>query len=88
MTKSTICLGVPAMPSVLDNLGLVPGVIGLCFVGFVTWRSTRTTGPFKMNHPQVYAIGDAGDVLICSRDIRGGILHLQVSRSVQVEGVY
>lgn len=64
MIKSIIGLGVLAIPSVLDNLGLIPGVIALCFVGFVTWWSTRSIGLFKINHPEVYAIDDAGAVLL------------------------
>lgn len=64
MIKSIIGLGTLAIPSVLDNLGLVPGVIALCFVGFVTWWSTRVIGLFKLNHPEVYAIDDAGAVLL------------------------
>ena len=64
MIKSIIGLGALAMPSILNNLGLIPGVMVMCFVGFVSWWSTRSIGLFKLNHPEVYAIDDAGSILM------------------------
>lgn len=73
MIKSVIGLGALAMPSILHNLGLIPGVMAMLFVGLVSWWSTRSIGLFKLNHPEVYAIDDAGAVLIgkVGRDVFG-----------------
>lgn len=83
MIKSIIGLGVLAIPSVLDNLGLIPGVIALCFVGFVTWWSARAIGLFKLNHPEVYAIDDAGAVLLgkAGREIFGAAFCIREYRA-------
>lgn len=64
MIKSVIGLGALAMLSILHNLGLIPGVMAMLFVGLVSWWSMRSIGLFKLRHPEVYAIDDAGGVLM------------------------
>lgn len=63
MMKTQIGLGVLSIPSVLDTLGLVPGVILLCVVGGITTWSDYMVGVFKLRHPEVYGIDDAGELM-------------------------
>ncbi|KAL3485510.1 transmembrane amino acid transporter protein-domain-containing protein [Aspergillus germanicus] len=63
MIKTQIGLGVLAIPTAFDTLGIVPGV--LCLLGIaciITW-SNYVIGTFKLNHPEVYSIDDVGGLL-------------------------
>jgi len=63
MMKTQIGLGVLAIPAVFDSLGLIPGVISLIVIGFITSWSDYEVGVFKRNHPEVYSIDDVGRLL-------------------------
>lgn len=63
MMKTQIGLGVLSIPTAFDSLGLVPGVICLCAVAVITTWSDYIVGTFKMNHREVYGIGDAGALM-------------------------
>lgn len=60
MMKTQIGLGVLAIPTVLDTLGMVPGVICLLTVGVITTWTNYMIGQFKLNHRSVYGIDDMG----------------------------
>lgn len=61
--KTQIGLGVLSIPSVFDTLGLVPGIICLLVIAFMTGWSAWTIGSFKLKHPEVYGIDDVGGLL-------------------------
>lgn len=61
--KTQIGLGVLAIPSVFDTLGLAPGVIALVIIGCITTWSDYMVGAFKRNHKQVYGIDDCGQLM-------------------------
>ncbi|KAL5041447.1 hypothetical protein BDW71DRAFT_217849 [Aspergillus fruticulosus] len=64
MTKTQSGLGVLSVPGILDVLGLIPGVVCLCAIAFIsTWSNYVVVGRFKLQHPEVYAIDDAGDLM-------------------------
>lgn len=63
MLKTQIGLGVLSIPSVFDTLGLVPGIICLLFIAFLTGWSAWVIGDFKLRHPEVYSIDDVGQLL-------------------------
>lgn len=63
MMKTQIGLGVLAIPSVFDILGIVPGVICLIAIGGITTWSDYMVGVFKVNHPAVYGIDDVGGLI-------------------------
>ncbi|KAL2680420.1 hypothetical protein Neosp_008021 [[Neocosmospora] mangrovei] len=63
MMKTQIGLGVLSLPSVLDTLGLIPGVIILCVIAGITTWSDYMVGVFKRNHPDVYGVDDVGQLL-------------------------
>ncbi|KAG8157911.1 hypothetical protein KVR01_012183 [Diaporthe batatas] len=60
MTKSSIGLGVLSIPTVFDTLGLIPGIICLIAVGAIITWSGYVVGVFKLRHPEVYGVDDAG----------------------------
>lgn len=63
MIKTQIGLGVLSIPSVLDTLGMGPGLVVLVLIGVVTTWSNYMIGVFKKNHPSVYSIDDVGFLL-------------------------
>lgn len=66
MMKTQIGLGVLSIPAVFDTLGMVPGVICMLCIAFITTWSNYVVGVFKLNHPEVYDIGDVGKKLFGS----------------------
>ena len=63
MMKTQIGLGVLAIPSALNALGMVPGVICLVVIAIITTWSGYVIGAFKLQHRQVYSIDDAGGIM-------------------------
>ena len=63
MLKTQFGLGILSIPQVLDSLGIIPGIICLLAVAAITTWSNFVIGQFKLNHPDVYAIDDAGDLM-------------------------
>lgn len=64
MMKTQIGLGVLSIPTAFDTLGMVPGIICLCAVAFITTWSDYIVGIFKLQHPSVYGIDDAGGLIL------------------------
>ncbi|RJE23743.1 hypothetical protein PHISCL_03936 [Aspergillus sclerotialis] len=63
MMKTQIGLGVLAIPSALDALGMVPGIICLVAMAVITTWAGYIIGAFKLQHRQVYSIDDAGSIM-------------------------
>ncbi|EYE94813.1 uncharacterized protein EURHEDRAFT_531051 [Aspergillus ruber CBS 135680] len=63
MMKTQFGLGVLSIPQILDSLGIIPGIICLVVVAAVTTWSNYVIGTFKLKHPEVYAIDDAGELM-------------------------
>jgi amino acid permease len=63
MTKTQFGLGVLTMPIAFDALGMIPGVILLCFMAALTTWTGHIVGTLKLAHPGVYNIGDASAVM-------------------------
>lgn len=63
MMKTQIGLGVLSIPTAFDSLGIVPGIICLCGIAVITTWSGYVIGTFKLNHPEVYGIDDAGALM-------------------------
>lgn len=63
MMKTQIGLGVLAIPTTFDALGIVPGVICLCAIASIMTWSNYVIGTFKLNHREVYSIDDAGALI-------------------------
>ena len=74
MLKSQVGLGVLSIPSAFDVLGMIPGIICLLFIaGVATWAGF-IVGPFKLRHPHVYGLDDAGMMIAgpIAREIMAG----------------
>ncbi|KAF1352195.1 amino acid transporter [Delphinella strobiligena] len=63
MIAETVSLGVLSLPSVLANIGLVPGIILIISLGLIASYTGYTIFQFKMAHPHVANMADAGEVL-------------------------
>ncbi|KAJ5339535.1 transmembrane amino acid transporter protein-domain-containing protein [Penicillium brevicompactum] len=63
MMKTQFGLGVLSIPNVFDSLGMIPGIICVIAIATVTTWSNYVIGVFKRNHPEVYSIDDAGDLM-------------------------
>lgn len=60
MMKTQFGLGVLSIPEILGTLGMIPGIICVRFVASISTWSTYVIGTFKLRHPEVYGIDDAG----------------------------
>ncbi|KAF2021631.1 putative amino acid transporter [Aaosphaeria arxii CBS 175.79] len=60
MMKTQVGLGVLSVPAVFDTLGIVPGIICLLIIAVTSSWANRIVGLFKLKHPEVYGIDDAG----------------------------
>ena len=63
LLKSQIGLGVLSVPSAFNTLGMAPGIIILIVVAAITTWTGYVIGTFKLNHPTVYNIDDAGGIM-------------------------
>lgn len=63
MMKTQIGLGVLAIPSALDVLGMAPGIVCLIIMACITTWSGTVIGTFKLQHRQMYSIDDAGAIV-------------------------
>ncbi|RMD44454.1 hypothetical protein DV735_g615, partial [Chaetothyriales sp. CBS 134920] len=63
MMKTQIGLGVLAIPSVFDVLGMIPGLICMISIAVITTWSDYYIGVFKLKHRSVYGIDDAGTLM-------------------------
>ncbi|KAI9899834.1 hypothetical protein N3K66_004096 [Trichothecium roseum] len=63
MMKTQVGLGVLSIPAAFNTLGLIPGVICLLIIALITTWSDYIIGVFKLRHPEVYGIDDAGGLI-------------------------
>ncbi|KAJ3943619.1 uncharacterized protein N0V96_006548 [Colletotrichum fioriniae] len=63
MMKTQMGLGVLSIPSILDTMGIIPGVILICVISGITTWSDFIVGGFKLRHPEVYGVDDAGELM-------------------------
>jgi amino acid permease len=59
MMKTQIGLGILTIPGSFHILGLIPGIILLCFIAFLTGWASHVIGAFKHRHWETYGIDDA-----------------------------
>lgn len=63
MLKLQIGLSVLSLPGIFDTLGMVPGCILLLVVSAIATWTSYMVGAFKLKHPEVYSIDDAGGLM-------------------------
>ncbi|EGV66721.1 hypothetical protein PSN45_002655 [Yamadazyma tenuis] len=73
ITKTQIGLGVLGLPSTMNVLGFLPGMVCLIVLCILsTWTGVEI-GRFRLNHPSVYGIDDATDMIFgkYAREVMG-----------------
>jgi hypothetical protein len=60
MLAGNVSLGVLALPRALAILGLVPGLLCICFLGIIATYTGYLIGEFKLAHPSVTNYADCG----------------------------
>ena len=63
MIAETISLGILSLPSVLQTIGMIPGIILIAGMGILATYSGYVIGQFRIAHPWVHSFGDAGEIL-------------------------
>lgn len=63
MIAEIVSNGMLSLPSSLATVGLAPGVILIVFLGVFATYTARLLVDFKLRHPQVHSMGDAGMIL-------------------------
>lgn len=66
MVAETISLGILSLPAAIAGLGLVPGLIVLIGLGILATYTGWIIGQFKLRHPHISSMADAGEVLMGS----------------------
>lgn len=61
-TKANLGLGVLAIPTVFNIFGIVPGILTIVGIELMLGYCASFLGSFKVNHPEVYGLADAGFV--------------------------
>ncbi|KAK8079328.1 transmembrane amino acid transporter [Apiospora phragmitis] len=69
-----IANGMLSLPSSLAAVGIVPGIMVILFLGCFATYTAWALIQFKLRHPQVHNMGDAGQVIFgpIGREILGG----------------
>jgi amino acid permease len=63
MIAEIVSNGMLSLPSSLAIVGIVPGVIIIAFLGIFATFTSWVLIQFKLRHPQVHSMGDAGFIL-------------------------
>lgn len=63
MIAEIVSNGMLSLPSSLAVVGIVPGVILIVFLGIFATYTSYLLVQFKLRHPQVHSMGDAGYIL-------------------------
>ncbi|KAJ4400918.1 hypothetical protein N0V91_008297 [Didymella pomorum] len=63
MLAENVSLGVLALPQALAILGIVPGLLCICFLGLIATYTGWLIGEFKLVFPQVQSFPDCGELI-------------------------
>jgi hypothetical protein len=63
MVAEIVSNGILSLPSSLAVVGIVPGVILIVFLGIFATYTSYLLVQFKLRHPEVHSMGDAGYIL-------------------------
>jgi amino acid permease len=64
MVAETISLGILSLPAAVAGLGLVPALMILIGLGLIACYTGFVIGQFKLRHPHISSMADAGEVLM------------------------
>ncbi|OQE26872.1 hypothetical protein PENSTE_c005G09219 [Penicillium steckii] len=73
MIAENVSVGILSLPSAVATLGMVPASIMIVFISALSWYTGYEIGQFKLRHPHVHSMGDAGELLMgrIGREILG-----------------
>ncbi|KAL7271786.1 hypothetical protein RUND412_005437 [Rhizina undulata] len=63
MIAETISLGILSLPSSLQILGIIPGMILLLGLGIIATYTGYVLGQFRMRYPQIHTFAEAGYII-------------------------
>ncbi|KAH7915339.1 transmembrane amino acid transporter protein-domain-containing protein [Hygrophoropsis aurantiaca] len=63
MIAEIVSNGMLSLPSALAVVGIIPGVILIVFMGIFGLFTAKLLVDFKLNHPEVHNMGDAGYIM-------------------------
>lgn len=63
MLAENVSLGVLALPQALAVLGILPGMLCICFLGIIATYTGYLVGEFKLAHPSVQSYADCGQLM-------------------------
>ena len=63
MIAEIVSNGMLSLPSSLAVVGVVPGIILIVFLGVFATYASKLLVDFKLRHPEVHSMGDAGYVM-------------------------
>ncbi|KAJ5544544.1 hypothetical protein N7535_007058 [Penicillium sp. DV-2018c] len=64
MIAENVSVGILSLPSAVATLGMVPAAIMILFISALSWYTGYVIGQFKLRHPEVHSMGDAGEILM------------------------
>lgn len=78
VVKTQFGLGILGLPHTFHVLGVVPGLIVLITLCFITTWSGIVVGHFRLRHPNTYSIGDAAEIMFgpAGREVMGAAFWL------------
>ncbi|OJJ42299.1 hypothetical protein ASPZODRAFT_1502128 [Penicilliopsis zonata CBS 506.65] len=73
MIAENVSVGILSLPSAVATLGMVPAAIVILFVSALSWYTGYEIGQYKLRHPEIHSMGDAGELLMgpIGREILG-----------------
>ncbi|KAJ5349290.1 hypothetical protein N7541_007017 [Penicillium brevicompactum] len=64
MIAENVSVGILSLPSAVATLGMVPAAIMILFISALSWYTGYVIGQFKLRHPEIHSMGDAGELLM------------------------
>ncbi|KAJ5579830.1 uncharacterized protein N7459_005815 [Penicillium hispanicum] len=64
MIAENVSVGILSLPSAVATLGMVPAAIMIIFISALSWYTGYVIGQFKLRHPEIHSMGDAGELLM------------------------
>ncbi|OGE55383.1 hypothetical protein PENARI_c004G03144 [Penicillium arizonense] len=64
MIAENVSVGILSLPSAVATLGMVPAAIMILFISALSWYTGYAIGQFKLRHPAIHSMGDAGELLM------------------------
>ncbi|KAJ6131375.1 hypothetical protein N7523_001835 [Penicillium sp. IBT 18751x] len=64
MIAENVSVGILSLPSAVATLGMAPAAIMILFISALSWYTGYEIGQFKLRHPEIHSMGDAGELLM------------------------